>query len=297
MREYEGTRVRELMQAQQIDEEFLEEMRGIVEAVGYAEADWDLVLLAHIKYELGFTQPFAYRQCTGIVAAMENGTVVQGRNLDLDTHLDWARNSMLEVTFWRGGEALFTGPTTFGLVGLHSAMRFGGWSVQQNTRWDKEKKSGWIAHSIESAKQGGRIAVFEIRKLMQTTADFKVAVSTLAGLRWTAPNYYILAGAKPYQGAVITVGRRARPDVNYLKKEWGRTFLVQTNDDWWAPQSDDRRDVAVRFMTGTARRKVGQDSVWAAMRKPPVCNEGTWFTWMAVPALNASRLTADMCPH
>mmetsp|Transcript_176796 Transcript_176796/g.430086 ORF Transcript_176796/g.430086 Transcript_176796/m.430086 type:complete len:388 (-) Transcript_176796:68-1231(-) len=277
-----------------LEDEYREEIEGFLEEINDPRCTLRLSLIGQMKYELGFSQDFA---CTGIVAAMENGTVVHGRNMDVAKSPFRYGEGMFNAVFKRNGQPLYESPFSVGIFGVGTALRYGGWSIEQNTRSTRARsQEAWNEEVLAAAKMGGKAFPFVVRSIIERVPDFDTAVREFANAKFMAPHYWILAGAKPFEGAVVTTGRVGLPtDVRLLKNEPNDWFLIQTNDDHWQPPADPRRNSARTTMTLQGRHRVQHSSVWESMRSAPVCNPSTWWTWQAIPALNATSFTQQSC--
>jgi len=293
----------DVLKAVVVDDEFREEIEGIVEEISPQDTNLSqqelvrMSLLGQLKYELGYTQSFA--DCTGVIAAMENGTMVHGRNMDLDTSNVKGMNSVLNAIFTRQGRVVFSGPALFGLVGMSTGYRPGSFSIQQNTRGAEHHRSQWGPRTLRAGKAGGKPFGYEVRRLLDQSISYGDVVERLAATKWLAPQYFVVAGAGPFEGAVVTVDRtapRSRADVQRIDPaKASRWFLVQTNDDHWKEANDGRRAVAQITMLRQGQRRVKQGSVWKAIREFPVCNQNTWFSWIVSPSLGTDYLGTQAC--
>mmetsp|Transcript_32584 Transcript_32584/g.75713 ORF Transcript_32584/g.75713 Transcript_32584/m.75713 type:complete len:353 (-) Transcript_32584:100-1158(-) len=298
MNKYDLIQLDEFYEAQTVDQEYLEELQGIVEVLDHPAATLKQLVLRNLKYELGITQGF---ECSGVLAAGPGGTVVHGRNLDLARSMGWVRGGLMEVTFLRGGQPVVTAPNFFSTVGIHTGMRHGHFSFEQNTRFDllHHARHDWVQQSINAAKLGGKGFLFEARNILTQHDSFSKALAAVGSTKFTAPQYFIMGGARPYEGAVITLGRAERRghfvDIDVLNEAMGKWFLVETNDDHWSRPMDGRRESAQRMMSRIGWRSVSATTVMNTMRARPVCNPGTIFSWVAVPATGATELISSSC--
>merc|ERR1719281_691038 len=104
---------------------------------------------------------------------------------------------------------------------------------------------------------------------MVTTPDFQTALKKLNATEFMAPSYFVLAGAKPWEGAVMTVERlKAKaPPIEFIRKpivnktgnktevvDKGARFMVQTNDE---PRDEIGSD-ARRMVIDAIARKLPQ---------------------------------------
>jgi len=281
--------------------EYMEELQGIMDAVpDVPDLSMDCLILFNMVYDLQIGLPPSH-MCSGILAAKPDGTVVHGRLADFANPDLILWESIYDGTFIRDGKPLYKSVVNFPMVGIDTAMRFDGWSVQQNTRGVgiSEKVD------LEAAKRGGKSAFIQGRKIVEEVPDFATAVSRFATERWQSSQFWILAGSGKYEGAVVTVdktpedGRTTIGDVETLNP-YTRWFLAQTNTDRWVetnPEgtaalfmgkqgtgSDDRFDQAIGALSHVHRSKVNSKWVKDLMTKPPMYNDGNIFYATMVPA-------------
>lgn len=273
-----------------IDDDYLREMQGIVDVANHPDVTLDRLKLWNNMYELNHPT-FA---CSGMLFAMPNGTVIHGRNMDYvfmfnarGKEMNWP-DVTYEAEFSKGGKPLFISTQWPGHVGVDTAMRYDGWSFEQNTR---------IAHNEQDAnlvalKEGrGETQTFVARRVMETVPDFETAVKTMYDYNLNAPSYFIMAGAKPWEGAILSMDRNGQhmpetPPIQRLDAASHRWFIIQTNDDAWHKPLDERSPYAHRMLIGHTQAEVDEAFVWSNIRAPPVFNDMTVFTTLSVPALN-----------
>merc|ERR1719362_1578493 len=103
----------------------MREFHGILKHIKSNKVTLKHLMMINSGYEFGL-----HVGCSGVVAAMPNGTVIHGRNLDLDGKFD---HVVLNVTYMRRGKPLFMGLTSPGILGFHTGYKPGVFSVEQNT--------------------------------------------------------------------------------------------------------------------------------------------------------------------
>lgn len=278
-------------------EEYQEELLGIYEGLGTnLSFSLDTLNLFNILYEMG--SPTLTQACSGLLAADVNGKVIHGRNMDYqflfkmpdETIKDWP-DVTFEAYFWKGGRRIFMGIQWPIYIGVHTAMRFNGWSFEQNTRLGMNDPQ----LNLESAKGGGKPYGFLVRKLMETTPDFETALSKINATSFLAPQYFILAGAKPFEGAVISMDRfsaqnlSATPPVRRFSDSAGPWFLLQTNDDANKFPLDHGRPMTATILAMHGQQDVSINFVWDIVHNFPLKNHMSVFTWVAVPSTNYSQ--------
>jgi len=267
-----------------VDEEYMREIDGWIK-YGEANVTRDGMLLATAMYEQN--SPVF---CSGLVAAMPNGTVVHGRNMDYDGAFEvngkvigWPELTV-DVTFLRGGKPLMTSVTWPGQLGIHTAMRFDGWTFEQNTR-----QSNNLQLNLAAARKGGQIFTLHVRRVMERVPDFETAVQELWSANLAAPMYFILTGKGPYEAAVLTMDRggvheSSSPPLTRLSEENRSWHLLQTNDDANALPLDFRRPAEKFRLGGSAQSQVNPEWILAEMHGLVLKQPTTVFTWIAVPA-------------
>jgi len=229
------------MRAQEIPEDYKKEMQGIVKAVDDEEFTYECLFMHNIFYESGFygQGDSEHNTSVGVLAAMSNGTVIHVRNLDWKHAPGLAAAGSLDVTFKRGGKPLFVAAMGVGDVYVKSAMSFRGWSFEQDSRrpgFDPESNLAW-------AEQGGQSSGFTARKFMEDGLSFAEAASKFSVVKWNAPQYFVMAGAGPYEGAVLTIDPDLPlQDVEVLNGR-NRQMMYQINHDRWMDMSDVRDEI------------------------------------------------------
>jgi len=235
--------------------------------------------------------------CSGVLAAMEDGTVVHGRNLDY-TGFEMEANGKtlhwpditVDVLFVKGGKPFITSTHWPGFIGFTTAMRFGGWSFEQNTRFHGVGES--VLYGLLRHSKG-----FELtsRRIMETTPDFETAVQRLYESNMMAPGYFVVAGTGPFEGAVITVDRgghhlqgtppvlRLSRDRTVLRGEELGWHLVQTNDDHFKDALDQRRPDEELRLTSARQGSVGTEWMWSEMLGSALYRNETVYTTVYVP--------------
>jgi len=284
-----------------IPEYMLREMEGIVATINELEPENDMnitvrsIILGQGKYEANYPV-----FCSGLLAAMTNGTTVHARNMDYPLQFPHKGKMIgypeltIQVDFMRSGKLLYSSTHWPLQLGLHTAMRYDGWSFQQNTR----RTGDDVALNMEAGKSGGLQFSPFVRTLMETTPDYETAVEILKNANFMSTHYFILAGAKPYEGAVLTIDRnsqhmrRTPKPATLSEKQWS---LYQPNDDRgklasYLNPSDPRRAFAELRLKVEKRSSVSPNWAVKLIRTPPLKNPFTVFTTVMVPATNYFKI-------
>jgi len=272
-------------------EETLQELEGILEALGLPEDDFDTLLLSNVLYELA-----SPTLCSGVVAANPQGQVIHGRNMDyrLEFQLpngsveDWP-NVTYEAYYFKGGKPVFMSIGWALYTGVHTGMRFGGWTFEQNTRPGNN-----ATQNLAAGKKGGIPFGWFVKELLATVPDFQTALRKINSTSFMAPQYFIMSGSQPYEGAVVSMDRLAAeslpntPPVRFLGP--GNWYLLQTNDDVNKLPADPRRPLTNLCLLWYTTEDVNLNNIWDLMLGPTLHDYLTVFTWVAIPSTNYSKL-------
>jgi len=271
-----------------LSEEHQDEMQGILDTLhgaGKTEVTMLQLYMNNFMYEL---ESPAF--CSGLLAAMPDGTVIHGRNMDYGFHfeldgeiLNWP-DVTYDVTFWKGGQPIMTSVSWPAQLGIHTAMRFDGWSFEQNTRHSND-----LWENFAAMKAGGKQYTTTMRTIMETTPTFEDALASIEATNFMAPQYFVMAGAAPYEAAVVSVARvgqtePATPPVERMNEDGGIWHLVQTNDDFDKAPVDLRRPLANQKLAPLHIDVVDLGFVENFMANEPLFTGSTVFTWIASPA-------------
>lgn len=277
----------------EVGEEYIKEAAGMAAYINNFDPSMaqtvDDILLQQYGYEQNYPE-----FCSGVIAAMKDGTVIHGRNMDYQLSLLWKNKTIgwpeftTEVIFSRGGKPLYTSVTWPLQLGIHTAMRFGGWTFEQNTR----RLGNDMKEDLAALEQGGKGFSLFARRLMEQVPDFETAMQTLWKTSWAAPQYFIMAGAKPFEGAVLSLDRLGQhlpdsPPLLRLTQNASSWHIVQTNEDLNKPPTnprDIRRRVEELRLSESEQSLVSETWMLDHMRRFPVMNKDTVFTWMSIPA-------------
>lgn len=284
--------------------DYLAELEGIATAVNHTGVSLDMLKLNQMIYELA-----SPTYCSSAVISKPDGTVMHGRNMDYAFHFQMPDGRILnwpdvthEVTLMRGGKPVFKATSWPGGIGFHTAMRFDGWTIDQQTRL--EENSAQL--NFEAAKACPQCVVngIFVRQVLESTPDFKTAVEKMYAGKFIAPQYFVMTGADPKEGTIITTDRQGHHHPNtpgpveFLKES---NFFVQTNYDWNKPALDQRRNVAINVLES-------QEPTWASfatkehlmqmMHTPNLFNPETVFSVVMIPSTNfyETRLPSEAPP-
>lgn len=239
--------------------------------------------------------------CSAVLAAMPNGTVIHGRNIDYDT-LKVAKmatktgagigaNQFLDVTLKRAGKPFASMLMMAGSLGTHTGIRFGSYTVNSNARNVNNKEK----LNLQATEAGAKSFPWVMRKMVETVPDYETALKTIETTNFNAPNYFILAGSQSFQGAVVTADRKgthepSTPPTQKLDPAKGVWHLVQTNDDLLSPPEDTRRDAALMRLAKSRQSQVGMDFVEGEMKTEPILNSDTLVSWVGNPLTGTHRV-------
>lgn len=270
--------------------DFVAELQGMVDAVGDPRYTLEDAKLAQLLYEHGAQ---SRKACSAVLWAFPNGTVIHGRNMDWEInfempdgrHMNWL-DVTFEATFYRKKQPIIKATMWPGFIGFSTAMLFGGWSFQQSSR-----DGNYMFRNLQAARNGAIPFSMHIRRLMQTGIyDFSEAVSTVNSGSYIAPQYFVMSGARPHEGVVLTIDREGKrlpdtPREQYLHSRQGAWYLVQTNDDLNKITSEIRRPLANQLLATSSQQAVSPANMEQFMHTSFLFNELTVYTTVMVPAI------------
>ncbi|ESO83667.1 hypothetical protein LOTGIDRAFT_169146 [Lottia gigantea] len=255
-----------------LEQPYADEMRGIATAAGMPLGD---VVLTNLVYDIS-----AF--CTSITMQDSKGQIWHARNLDY-SFTDILRNITMKVDFTRQNKIAYSVVTYAGYVGVLTGQKPYGFAITM----DERDQGAWyenliIALTDRRAKPAG----FLMRDTVANASNFDEAVAMISDTDTMADGYFIISGAKPGEGAVVTRNRLGPPDVWKIDPEHGRWYEVETNyDHWTTPRpDDDRRDPAIKAMNAMGRQNVTVNNLFDVLSTPPVLNPTTTYSVVMSPA-------------
>lgn len=110
---------------------------------------------------------------------------------------------------------------------------------------------------------------------MENATDFNDAVKKLSTTDLIAPAYFIVAGYKPNEGAVITRDQYETLDIWRLNNDKNIWYILETNYDHWVPPppNDDRRTPGMKAMNTTTQANININTLMDVLTIQPVCNK------------------------
>lgn len=278
-------------------EEYVEEMQGIYEELG-SNYSFNLhtMYLFNMLYEMG--SPTLEKMCSGLLVADKNGKVIHGRNMDYAFEFkmpdgsvkDWP-DVTFEANFWKNRKKIFMTIQWPIYIGAHTAMRFNGWTFEQNTRLGLNDPQ----LNLAAAKAGGVAYGWPVRKILETVPDFETALQKINATGFMAPQYFVMSGAKPYEGAIVSMDRlhaqslSATPPVRRFGGGESSWYLLETNDDVNKIPQDPRRPIALSILAMHSQEDASINFVWDVIHHWPLKNDLSVFTWVAQPSTNYSQ--------
>jgi hypothetical protein len=289
---------RELVDASMagIENEYLEEMRGIAEAANVSVSD---VMMANMYYEISGvadTPLDLSKSCTSIVTQNANKTIYFGRNQDYPPPFTLV---MIHAVFEKGGVMQYEGTTFAGTIGLATAMVPKGWAASINARGNPKKGTAkGIDEAIAAAQRGASIFPIFIRKTMDSIGPhYNEAVLFMRANEMIMSGFIIMGGSHAGEGAILTKNATSGlegTDVFSIFSEpspaGGAWYVVQTNTDHWlSPPASaygyniSRREAAVEVLDQIGEQNIDLDGVWRTLDTEPVFNPATIHTELVAP--------------
>ncbi len=227
-----------------------QEIAGIAKFFNFSEQD---IFIYQFLYE-------TYAFCTSIVAALPNGTMIHGRNLDYD-FLSLLSSTHYMGVFTRGGKEVFRCTLYGGFIGVNTCFKSGKFMVSLNQRTeDRNSSERGLAYNIQALQRGHIMDTWGLRLAFESQTTYADVVHFLSHVQLVAPVYYIVSGPGKFEGCVITRKRGSLLDMwEVSENEW---FLVQVNTDHWKEiplHTVDRRTPAMNRMKAIGRTNMTLD--------------------------------------
>jgi len=175
-------------------QEIADEMKGLSKALNLKLEE---VILINVVYDLTAFNSSNFKVCTSIVAQDADGHIYHGRNLDYND-ANFMRNFTIQVDFQKNGSTLFKASTFIGYVGVITGLKPGKFSITGD-----ERDSGHFVDNLLSALHHSKLTFMLQREVLQTATSYDEAMHLLTTTHTIAPVYYIVAGNKVGQGAII----------------------------------------------------------------------------------------------
>jgi hypothetical protein len=258
-------------------QDFVAEIEALSKLSGYP---FEKIFFFNFMYEFS-----TFAACTGFLVRGENGQIMHGRNLDFEM---WELLSKLlvNVEYYKDGQRLFAVDTVVGGVFALTGVRFGGFSINVDTRAAKSFEDDLIS----VIKNNAIPTCWLLRKVLEEESTYAGALKRLKGERIAAPVYYILAGVASNEGTVIerdTDGVHAAYELS--EQTW---FIVQTNYDRDRPEPIyDQRRIPMENRVKSVGNKFSVDTVFHEMFTWPTFNIATIMTAVIIPATGYHNTT------
>jgi hypothetical protein len=261
-------------------QEYAQEIQGCSSALGIS---YGWVTLLNLGYEVSDA-------CTSILAQTDDGRVLHVRNMDFWAGMGFTgslKDICYQADYQKNGKPFFHATTFAGYVGILSGMKPGAFSISIDTR-NYPQGIGELFYEVIAAiiEKNASLVSFLTRDVMMRETDFEAALQNLSTDELIADVYYILGGAKPGQGAVITRNRINATDIWRLDPPT-RWYEVETNYDHWKqpPWFDDRIKPANTAMDALGRSNLTLDALFTkVLSVKPVLNLQSTFSMLSCSA-------------
>mmetsp|Transcript_15026 Transcript_15026/g.13492 ORF Transcript_15026/g.13492 Transcript_15026/m.13492 type:complete len:360 (-) Transcript_15026:39-1118(-) len=225
--------------------------------------------------------------CTSIVCVTTDGKILHARNQDFPTVL---RNDTVNMVYVDADNNTLYEATTFcGYVGVPTGIKYDGFSITIDARYDIYGLQNWIDIGKTYFPAG-----WLVRECLMHDKDFDACVERLSTTQIQAPIYYIIAGTDgSMNGAVVTRNQTQVNGPNNSDQVWYlndtennpyKWYIVETNYDHWAPAGDTRREHAVKMMNSIGQENIDFDTLFQVLSTPPVLASDTVYTTLMQPS-------------
>lgn len=213
-----------------------------------------------------------YSYCVSIVAITCDGTIIHGRNHDVDNPVLF-QPILHRIFILHGGKVIGEAASHAGFIGFYTAILYDAYSITYNTRMYPHNNSSDIISNIYREWTPNVLPVAQaIEVAILNNNEMSSASNYLKSEALVTPAYLILANAVPPETYIegsevgITITRDpynlVHTDSLYFSAkstcatiENHKWYLVQGNEDWWIKDDPDYLN-AVSYMD-----KLGQDKI------------------------------------
>ncbi|CAF1667380.1 unnamed protein product [Adineta ricciae] len=284
--------------ANTLPEPYSDELKGISQASGISLGE---IVFYNVFYEVSLL-------CTSIIAQDQQGRIIHGRNLDFGYLLGWDRTKntwallsklrplVISVNYTKHGQVHYRSISFAGFIGALTGVKPGVFSVSLNARFDLNGGYIGIIEWLYNFDRQQSFVTFALRDMLTNAKNYSEVLNYLSDVLLVAPCYYILAGTKPGEGAIISRSRRTTLNIKRLGVD-NNWFLIQTNSDNWRQQStfDDRYISAKKCMKTQGQSRVDFDSIYNVLVSRPMLNKLTIYTSLMKPSTGQLESFLQYC--
>lgn len=248
------------------------EIQGISRVLGLPFID---VLAMQLVHEM-------HACCTSVVVApSQSAPPVHLRTMDWD--MPELKGLTIQVNFVTDNRVVANAVTWAGFVGVLTGMVPYAFSCSVNYR------HAGGARSVQDLMDTRHWPVaYLLREALFQCTTYDEAIVKLTFSPILNPTYYILAGAAPMQGVVLTRNRTGADHIEYLDKK--DLILIQANIDHFNPytradiaDSKARRALIVANMTLAMHASMRVSMARVSIQSPPCRNPHTIYTTIMNP--------------
>lgn len=236
--------------------------------------------------------------CTSFVVSDPDGKVWLSRNLDWNFP-DVLKEFIINVDYQRGGATVFKATTAVGFVGILHAVKPGkfAWSM------DARRKGGRIGFNLLEMllEKGDRTPEQHARYVFENEDNYDSALAALGGTPIVNPVYYILAGIKYPEGAVLARDRLGvvhqylmdevitSPGGNVQKDFW--VGITNYDLEYHPLPADDRATPMTDNLNALEGKAFDDDELWVILETWPTFNSHTDISAVVDPLAGTFDVT------
>jgi N-acylethanolamine-hydrolysing acid amidase len=263
------------------NKEFAQEVKAISD---YAGLSFTEVAVLNFIYDIT-------AQCTSVLIQDPTGNVFHSRNLDFP-YAPFLASMLFHGRYFRDGKLLYEGISLVGYLGVITGVKPNAFSfsIDQYVLPGEATKAENITNIVMGVAQIFRRKLsptYVVRKGFETLNDYDSFVNYLKETDTVSRAYYIVAGAKPGQGTVITKYRNSVQNQTSLSFETGKWYVAQSNyrGDIPDPANDNRATAARDFLNAVGVNGITHQTLLdGVMSNYPVFNNETLHTTIMQPS-------------
>ncbi|CAI4228149.1 unnamed protein product [Auanema sp. JU1783] len=263
------------------------------------------IVVYNIFYEI-------FTACTSIVAQDERGNLYHARNLDFGLFMGWdpiihewpitqkLRNMIINVNWIKNGQILFKTNNFAGYVGVYNGLKPKKFTITANDRFLKEGGYVGLYRFFTGHYGEGKFMSWLSREALENCNSYAEAKEFLQTTALLAPVYYILGGAKPYEGAIIARSLNGTDLITSMDKTnsvsgW---YLLETNYDrnQIPLYLDDRRTPGDHCMQVMTQKNAGFQGIYNVLSSRSNLNKLTAYTVLMEVNTGKFETHPQTCP-
>jgi len=185
------------------------------------------------------------------------------------------------------------------LLVVYNGLKPNSFTITANERFALAGGYWGMLRYVLGLEPDGNWMTWLVRQTLENANTYDEAVDMLSNTPLLSPVYYIVGGAKPFDGTIITRSLNATDIVTLMDPDspngW---YLLQTNYDPGTPSLfiDDRDTPGNKCMQTLTQKNVGFKGIYNVLSSRTNLNKLTTYTVLMTTSTNAFETHIQTCP-